>query len=484
MSIRDLHEQLQRGETTSVALTEQYLTRIAAHNPALNAYLAVTADHALTQARAADARRAAGGDVSPLTGIPLAIKDNMVWPHAPTTCASKILEHYRAPYTATAVAKLEAHGAVILGKTNLDEFAMGAANEFSAFGPVHNPWNLEHSPGGSSGGSAAAVAADLCAGSLGSDTGGSIRQPASLCGIVGLKPTYGRVSRYGLVAFASSLDQIGPFGTCVDDVALMLDAIAGHDPHDSTASAEHPVPAQLRALTPAVRGLRVGVVREYIDMATLDVRNAMIEALRVLADQGATLVDITLPNAKYSVPCYYIVAPAEASANLARFDGVRFGHRTRHAGNLRDLYARSRGEGFGPEVIRRIMIGTYVLSSGYYDAYYRKALDARALIHQDFATAFAQVDLVCTPTTPYAAFKLGETSDDPVQRYLADVCTCLCNLGGLPGVSIPCGFDSNQLPIGLQLIGRPFDEVTMLGAAAAYEQATDWHTKKSPLAVQ
>jgi aspartyl-tRNA(Asn)/glutamyl-tRNA(Gln) amidotransferase subunit A len=404
----------------------------------------------------------------------VAVKDNMCVAGTRTTCASKILENFTANFDATAVAKLRAAGAVFIGKTNLDEFAMGSSTENSAFFTTKNPWDLSRIPGGSSGGSASAVAARLAPLALGSDTGGSIRQPAALCGVVGLKPTYGRVSRFGLVAFASSLDQIGPFAANVPDAALLLQALSGHDPKDST-SARVPVPNYTRALSRGVKGLRVGLPKEYfIDGMDPEVEAAVRAAVKTLESLGAKITEVTLPHTDVGLSVYYVIAPSEASANLARFDGVRYGHRSPRAENLLQQYEFSRDEGFGPEVKRRIMLGTYALSSGYYDAFYLKAQKVRTLIKRDFDRAFESVDLIVTPTTPTAAFKAGEKSDDPLQMYLSDVFTISCNLAGLPGLSLPCGFTKNQLPIGLQLLGKPFDEETVLAAAAAYEGATAW----------
>ncbi|MBI2344172.1 MAG: Asp-tRNA(Asn)/Glu-tRNA(Gln) amidotransferase subunit GatA [Deltaproteobacteria bacterium] len=478
--IRTLQKQLAAGTLTSVALTERYLARIREYNPGLHAYLHTAEAFALELAHRADERRRNDRDVTPLTGIPLSIKDVMHVHGLPTTCASKILEHFHPTYHATTVARLLDAGAVILGKTNMDEFAMGASNEHSAYGAVRNPWDPARIPGGSSGGSAAAVSADLCVASLGSDTGGSIRQPAAFCGIVGLKPTYGRVSRYGLVAFASSLDQIGPMTQSVEDAALILQQIAGHDPADSTAR-NIPVPDFSARLGDEIAGVRIGIPEEYFgEGIDAPVEATVRTAIAHLESLGATTVKIHLPHTRYAVPCYYIIAPAEASANLARYDGVRFGHRAAARGNLHDLYCASRSEGFGPEVTRRIMIGTYVLSSGYYDAYYKKAQQVRTLIARDFAEAFTQVDVICTPTTPHVAFRAGERLDDPLQMYLADICTSSCNLAGLPGISVPCGVNADGMPIGLQLLGRPMDEVTLLQVAYAYEQSTSWHRHHPP----
>ncbi|MBI4238227.1 MAG: Asp-tRNA(Asn)/Glu-tRNA(Gln) amidotransferase subunit GatA [Deltaproteobacteria bacterium] len=477
-TIAECSRQLATGERTSVALTEAYLAAMHAHNPELNAYLTTAGDLALQQARQADEQRRSGRNLTPLTGVPLAIKDVMHVPGLPTSCASKMLAQFRPTFTATAVQRLLDAGAVILGKTNMDEFAMGASTEHSAFGVTRNPWDVERTPGGSSGGSATAVAAELCAGALGSDTGGSIRQPASFCGIVGLKPTYGRVSRYGLVAFASSLDQIGPMTHTVEDAAVLLQTIAGHDPADSTSLAV-PVPDYQAALTQGVKGLRIGVPEEYFGSGTdAQVESAVRAALGVLTEMGATLTPIHLPHTKYAVPCYYIIAPAEASANLARYDGVRYGYRSTHGEDLHDLYFNSRSEGFGPEVTRRLIIGTFVLSSGYYDAYYQQAQRVRTLIARDFQAAFEHVDVICTPTTPTTAFRLGEKLDDPVQMYLADICTVSCNLAGLPGISLPCGFTPAGLPIGLQIMGRHLDEATLLRVAHTYEQQQTWHTRR------
>jgi aspartyl-tRNA(Asn)/glutamyl-tRNA(Gln) amidotransferase subunit A len=395
-----------------------------------------------------------------------------------TTCASKILEGFVPPYDATVVARLRAAGAVFMGKTNMDEFAMGSSTENSAFGTTKNPWARDRIPGGSSGGSAAAVAADECLGALGSDTGGSIRQPAACCGVVGFKPTYGRVSRYGLVAFASSLDQIGPFAKDVEDCALLLNAIAGHDANDST-SADVPRPDYTAELKTGVRGLRVGVPKEYfIPGMNRDVEAAVKDAIRALEREGARIEDVSLPNTEYAVAVYYLLATAEASSNLARYDGVRYGYRAKAPTNLMDLYSRSRAEGFGPEVKRRIMLGTYALSSGYYDAYYVKAQRVRTLIKRDFDRAFERVDVIATPTAPTPAFRIGEKTQDPLQMYLSDIFTISVNLAGVPALSMPCGFSGEGLPIGLQLIGKPFAESTILRAAAAYERVTDWTTKK------
>jgi len=441
----------------------------------------VTEEAALAQADAVDAARARGEALSPLAGIPLALKDNLCTLGVETTCSSKILQGFKPPYSATVVDRLQAAGSVFVGKANLDEFAMGSSTENSAFGPSHNPWDLARVPGGSSGGSTAAVAAGEAIWALGSDTGGSIRQPAAFCGVVGLKPTYGRVSRYGLIAFASSLDQIGPITRDVRDAALLLGALSGHDPMDST-SVDLAVPDYAAALTGDVRGLRLGVPREYFAQGVEPAVAASVRAaIDVLVGLGAVAEEISLPHSEYALPTYYILAPAEASSNLARFDGVRFGHRTAHATSHIDLFEKSREEGFGAEVKQRIMIGTYALSAGYYDAFYLKAQQVRTLIKRDFDRAFESYDLIIAPTAPTAAFKIGEVSD-PLAMKLNDVLTIPANMAGIPAVSLPCGFapiDGMDLPIGLQLMAPAFGEETLLRAAHAYEQATDWHTRRA-----
>jgi aspartyl-tRNA(Asn)/glutamyl-tRNA(Gln) amidotransferase subunit A len=474
---------LDAGEIRSVELTRALLDRIVAVDNRVRAFLAIDEQEALEQARAADeqlvARRGAASAAASLLGIPLAIKDVISTQGLTTTCGSRMLETYVPPYDATTVVRLKEAGAVLLGKTNCDEFAMGSSNENSAFFPTRNPWDLTRVPGGSSGGSAAAVAAGEALGTLGTDTGGSIRQPASLCGVTGLKATYGRVSRYGLVAFASSLDQIGPFARTAHDCATLLGVIAGGDPHDATAAPE-PVPDYLAALDGDVRGLRIGVPREYfVEGMEPGVEAAIRAAIAVLRDSGATIVDVSLPHTKYALPVYYIIAPAEASANLARYDGVRYGLRVPDETYWAEL-EQTRGAGFGAEVRRRIMLGTYALSAGYYDAYYRRAQQVRTLIRRDFERAFAQVDLLAAPTSPTVAFPIGAKADDPLAMYLADVCTLPVNLAGVPGLVVPCGF-SDDLPVGLQLIGRPFDEATLLRAGDAYQRVTDWHTRRPPL---
>lgn len=476
LTIHAADELLRRREITSVELTQAVFDRIAQLDPTLHAYLFLAHDAALAQARAADERRANGED-RPLLGIPLAIKDVICVNGLPATAGSKILQGFVPPYDATAVARLRAAGAVFIGKTNTDEFAMGSSTENSAYGVTRNPWDTSCVPGGSSGGSAAAVAADLCLGAFGTDTGGSVRQPASLCGVVGVKPSYGRVSRYGLIAFASSLDQIGPFAKDVEDAALLLQAIAGHDPLDSTSMAL-PVPDYRSFLKADLKGMRVGVPREYfIDGMQPEVESAVHAAIDVLKTLGAEVREVSLPHTDYGLPVYYLIAPAEASANLARFDGVRYGLRVdRH--ELWATYKATRGQGFGPEVKRRIMLGTYALSTGYYDAYYLKAQKVRTLIKGDYDAAFQQVDVIACPTSPTTAFKIGEKVDDPLQMYLSDVFTLNQNLAGICGISLPCGFDGRGLPIGLQINAPAFAEERLLHVAYAYEQATAWHRRK------
>lgn len=473
LTITEAHRLLQRSEVSSVELTQAHLERITALDGTIRAFLTVTAEIALQQARAADQRRRAGED-SPLLGVPLAYKDVLTTRGIETTCGSKILKGYRPPYTATAIARLEAQGAVMLGKTNMDEFAMGSSTENSAYQITHNPWDTGRVPGGSSGGSAAAVAARMVPAALGTDTGGSVRQPASLCGVVGLKPSYGRVSRYGLVAFASSLDTIGPFARSVEDAVLILRVIAGHDPLDST-SVDLPVPDYTAALKPDLAGVRVGVPKEYfIEGIQPDVEAAVRAAISTLEMLGAEVYEVSLPHTDTALPVYYLIAPAEASANLARFDGMRYGPRI-STGELWQTYRETRGAGFGPEVKRRIMLGTYALSAGYYDAYYLKAQKVRTLIKQDFDEAFKTVDVIACPVSPTTAFRIGERVDDPLQMYLSDVFTLAVSLAGVCGISVPCGFDGSGLPIGLQIIGPAFGEERILHVAYAYQQATEWH---------
>ena len=469
---------LTRGETTAEALTATFLDAIRRRDPQVRAFLHVDEAVALGMARAVDEKRRRGEPVGALGGLPVAVKDVLCTAGQPTTCASRILQRFVPPYDAHAISRLRAADAVLLGKTNMDEFAMGSSTENSAYQITCNPWDLERIPGGSSGGSAAAVAAREAPLALGTDTGGSIRQPAALCGVTGLKPTYGRVSRFGLVAFASSLDQVGPFATTVADAALLLEVIAGHDPRDSTSVAKA-VPPYSQTVNQPVRPLTLGVAREYFG-AGLDaeVGQCVRAALRVYEEQGATIREISLPHSPYAIATYYLVATAEASSNLARYDGVHFGHRAAEYQDLIDMYCQSRGEGFGAEVKRRIMLGTYALSSGYKDAYYLKALKVRRLIKEDFDRAFAGCDAILGPTTPTAAFKVGEKVEDPLAMYLADVYTISANLAGLPGISIPCGFTGAGLPVGLQILAPAFEEEKLLRVARMYEQATDWHTRR------
>ena len=479
-TIFGLTARLAQREVSAREVTQSCLDHIARVDGTLHAFLSHDAADALAQADAAD-KRLSAGEHAPLLGVPIAIKDVLAVKGQPLNCGSKILGHFHSPYDATVIEKLRAAGAIVFGRLNMDEFAMGSSTENSAFVTTRNPWDLSRIPGGSSGGSAAAVAADEAIATLGSDTGGSIRQPAALCGCVGVKPTYGRVSRYGLVAFASSLDQIGPFTKDVRDAATMLRVISGHDPRDSTSVPET-VPDYAAAFGGSLKGIRLGLPKEYnIPGLDAEVKAAVDAAVKELQSLGAEMVEISLPHTEYAVATYYIIATAEASANLARFDGIRYGARVDGA-DLMELNSRTRGQGFGPEVKRRILLGTYVLSSGYYDAYYLRAQKVRTLIRRDFLQAFESVDAIVTPTTPTAAFKAGEKSSDPLQMYLSDIFTISCNLAGIPGLSLPCGFTkSPKLPIGLQLLGKPFDEETLLKIAHAYEQSTPWHREKSPL---
>ncbi len=515
----ELVRQLAEGKITSVELAKSYLDRIERHDGRVKAFLRVDPAAALTQAEEIDRRRKAGKPLGPLAGLPVAVKDVLCSQGEPTTCASRMLEQFRPPYDATAVAKLKAADAVLIGRTNMDEFAMGGSNENSAFFPTHNPWDLSRIPGGSSGGSAATVAARMAPLAIGTDTGGSIRCPAGLCGISGLKPSYGRVSRYGLVAFASSLDQIGPLGQTAEDCALLLEVLAGHDPKDST-SVDLPVPRYTETVRCPLEGLRLGLVREHFgEGLDAEVDRAVREAVRVYQSLGASVKELSMPHGKYAVATYYIIAPCEASSNLARYDGVHYGYRAQGSGvrgqgsdaanqqstinnqqsagphpnplpkgegtgsdnALIDMYRRSRSEGFGAEVKRRIMLGTYALSAGYYDAYYKKALKVRRLIRQDFDRAFDHVDLIIGPVTPTPAFKIGERIDDPLAMYLFDLYTVSTNLAGIAAISIPCGLSSAGLPIGLHLQSPPFQEERLLRGAAMFQRATDWHTKLPPL---
>ena len=481
----DLLARLASGETTSLEITRGCLERIERHDAAVNAFLHVNAEAALAQAEDIDRRRKAGETLGRLAGLPVAVKGLLATAGEPTTCASKILENFRPPYDATAVAKLKAADAVLIGKTNMDEFAMGGSNENSAFGPVHNPWDLDRVPGGSSGGAAACVAAGMVPLSVGSDTGGSVRCPAGLCGVTGLKPTYGRISRYGLVAFASSLDQIGPLARSVRDVALLLEVMAGHDPLDST-SVDRPVPQYTSTVNKPLEGMRLGIIREHLgEGLDGEVAAAVREAIKVYESLGAAVREISMPHNKYSVATYYIIAPCEASGNLARYDGAHYGRRAEetesHDSSLLGMYRRSRAEGFGPEVKRRIMLGTYALSAGYYDAYYLKALKVRRLISQDYDRAFEQVDIIAGPVTPTPAFRIGEKVDDPLAMYLFDLYTISANLAGVTAISVPCGTSSAGLPIGLQLQAPTFAEETLLRGAQMFQSETDWHCREAKM---
>ena len=481
LTAHELGARYRSGAAMPTQAVTDYLARIEALDPQVRAFLTVTREDALRRAAQADARFRAGTPQGPLDGVPVALKDVLCTRGIRSTCGSKILERFVPPYDATVVARLFAAGAILLGKLNMDEFAMGSSTEHSAFFTTHNPWDLARVPGGSSGGAAAAVAADMAALTLGTDTGGSIRQPAAFSGVLGMKPTYGRVSRYGLIAFASSLDQIGPFAKDVEDAALMLQTIAGVDPMDST-SVDAPVPDYRAALGQGIEGLRLGVPAEYfIDGMDPEVERAVRAAITTLEGLGARTQPISLPHTEYGLAAYYVIAPAEASSNLARYDGVKYGLRASGARDLIDMYSKTRAAGFGTEVKRRVMLGTYVLSAGYHDAYYGQAQKVRTLVRRDFEEAFERVDLIVAPTTPGVAFKMGER-EDPIQMYLNDIFTIPVNLAGLPGLSIPGGFTQTGLPIGLQLIGRAFDEATLLRAAHAYQQATTWHHRKPALA--
>ena len=479
-TIHELNAAFTTGAASPLAVTEAYLARIGALDAKVGAYLPVTRDDAVTAAKASEARYRAGTPLSPLDGAPIALKDVFCTRGVRTTCGSRILERFVPPYDATMVERLRAAGAVILGKTNMDEFAMGSSTEHSALQVTRNPWDLARVPGGSSGGSAAAVAGGLAAGAFGTDTGGSVRQPAAFCGVVGLKPTYGRVSRYGLIAFASSLDHVAPLALDVVDAALLLGAVAGHDPLDAT-SVEVPVPDYAAALAGGVKGLKVGVPDEYFGAGLdLEIEGAVRAAIDVLRDLGATIERVSLPTTEYGVATYYIVAPAEASSNLARYDGVKYGLRVPGGKDLIDMVSRTRAAGFGAEVKRRIMLGTYALSTGYHDAYYGQAQKVRTLVRREFEAAFARVDILAAPTTPGVAFKHGEKAD-PLAMYMNDVYTIPASMTGLPAVSVPCGFNASGLPIGLQLIGRALDEATLLRAAHTYEQATPWRQRRPDL---
>ncbi|MDQ6959368.1 MAG: Asp-tRNA(Asn)/Glu-tRNA(Gln) amidotransferase subunit GatA [Mariprofundaceae bacterium] len=476
-TLSDMKSRLDTGEISAREITQNVLERIDTHNGTLNAFVHIDPAQVLAQADASDAFRTKH-DARPLEGLPIAVKDIFCTQDGPTTCCSNILKGFHAPYDAHVITQLKKAGAVLLGKTNMDEFAMGSSTETSAYGPCRNPWNTDCIPGGSSGGSASAVAAGLVPAALGTDTGGSIRQPAAVCGITGLKPTYGRVSRRGIIAFASSLDQAGPMTRTVRDTAMITAVISGHDSGDATSVADAPVVDWLGACNPAdMKGMKIGKPREYfVDGMDADVREAVETALKQCENMGAEIVDISLPHTEYAVATYYVIAPSEASANLARYDGVRFGHRCKNPEDLLDMYTRSRDEGFGAEVKRRILTGAFALSSGYYDAYYKKAQQVRTLIRQDFLDAFKQVDVIATPTSPVPAFRIGEKTDDPLTMYLSDIFTIALNLAGLPGLSQPCGF-AGGLPVGLQWIAPAWREDILLSAASAYEAATDWHAR-------
>lgn len=482
LTLHELQDRFTKGDIAAQDIVRAYYLRINQVEPRIKAYVTLAKDSAMADAKALDKRLKGWRKTVPLMGMPIAIKDNICTEGVLTTCASRMLVTFVPPYNATVVTRLRERGYLLLGKTNLDEFAMGSSTENSAFGPSRNPWNPAYVPGGSSGGSAAAVAADECAAALGSDTGGSIRQPAALCGVVGLKPTYGRVSRYGLVAFASSLDQVGPITKDVTDAAIMMNVIAGYDPLDST-SANVPVPDYMKALKKKdVKKLRIGLPNEYFgEGLNPEVEHAVRTAVDVLKELGGEIKEISLPTTRAAVAAYYLIATAEASSNLARYDGIKYGLRTKQSNDLLDMYMKTRQEGFGPEVKRRIMLGTYALSAGYYDAYYGKAQAVRTLIRRDFDAAFKDVDLIVTPVTPTCAFKLGEKVQNPLEMYLSDIYTISVNLAGIPAISIPCGFSTAGLPIGLQLIGRPFEEDLVFRGAHAYEQAAEWRLRKPSL---
>lgn len=484
-SIKELHQQLKNKERSAVEITTQALEHIKKIEPKVRSFLLVTQEEALAQAQKVDQKIARGEDIGLLEGIPIGIKDNMCTKGIRTTCASRILENFVPTYESTVTQKLKEAGAIMVGKTNMDEFAMGSSTENSGYHLTNNPWDLTRVPGGSSGGSAAAVASGECVVALGSDTGGSIRQPASLCGVVGLKPTYGLVSRFGLVAYASSLDQIGPFGRTVEDAAILLQEIAGYDPKDST-SLNIKIPNYLQSLQPNFNSqLKIGIIQEtFGEGLAPEVKEAVEKAIEILENLGAQVQVISCPRFGYGLPVYYIIAPSEASANLARYDGVKYGIRNESADNLLNMYTKTRAQGFGTEVKRRIMLGTYALSAGYYDAYYLKAQKVRTLIKQDFESAFEKVDLLICPTSPTTAFKAGEKTADPLSMYLSDLTTIPVNLAGLPAISVPCGFDSQGLPIGMQLIGNVLKEDLLLNVAYAYEQATQWHSRRPTLSIE
>jgi aspartyl-tRNA(Asn)/glutamyl-tRNA(Gln) amidotransferase subunit A len=481
LTAHELRDLLRKKEVSSVEITKSILDRISEIDSQVQSYITVTGDEAVKRAQEIDDKISAGEQLSDLAGIPMALKDNICTENVLTTCASKMLYNFVPPYNATVTKKLNEAGAVLVGKLNMDEFAMGSSTENSHFKKTKNPYDLDRVPGGSSGGSAAAVSADEAIFALGSDTGGSIRQPAAFCGVVGMKPTYGTVSRFGLVAFASSLDQIGPLTKDVTDCALVLNAITGHDPMDST-SVNIDYPDYTKALVNDVKGLKIGVPKEYIgEGINAEVRDSVLKSIEVLKDLGAEYEEFSLPITEYALPAYYLISSAEASSNLARYDGIKYGYRAEKFKDLLDLYKQTRSEGFGKEVKRRIMLGTYALSSGYYDAYYKKAQQVRTLIMKSFDDAFNKYDVIITPTTPTTAFKFGEKSEDPLEMYAADICTVSVNIAGLPGLVIPCGFDSQGLPVGMQLIGKAFDEPTLLRAAYTFEQNTEYHKVRPKL---
>ena len=478
LTIKEASELIKSKKLSPVELTNSLIDRIESKDDKLNSYITVLSDKALESAGQAEKEISSGNYLGPLHGIPLGLKDIFITKDITTTCGSKMLENFVPPYDATVTTKLMDAGAVILGKNNMDEFAMGSSTETSYFGPTANPWDIARVPGGSSGGSASATAASLCLASVGTDTGGSIRQPASLCGVVGMKPTYGRVSRFGMIAFASSLDQAGPITKTVEDTAIILNAIAGPDPRDSTC-VNIEVPDYTQALKDDLSGLKIGIPKEYfVEGMDNDVEEASKKAISEIENLGAQIVEISLPHTEYAVLTYYIIAPSEASSNLARYDGVKYGYRAEGAESLRDMYFKTRAQGFGEEVKRRIMLGTYALSSGYYDAYYLKAQKVRTLIKKDFDQAFEKVDAIVAPTTPEVAFKIGEKTQDPIKMYLSDVLTIPCNIAGLPGISVPCGYSTDGLPIGIQVLGKPFDEETVIHVAHAYEHNTNWRDKQ------
>lgn len=481
ITIKETAALIKDKKISPVELTKAFLERIETVDKDLNTYITVLSDQALKTAESAENEIMKGNYLGPLHGVPIGLKDIFVMKDVAATCGSKMLENFISPYDATVTTRIKKSGAVILGKNNMDEFAMGSSNETSFFGPVRNPWNTGKVPGGSSGGSASATAAGLCTASLGTDTGGSIRQPAALCGVTGLKPTYGRVSRYGMIAFASSLDQAGPLTRSVEDAAIILNIISGRDELDST-SVDVPVPDFTKNLNGDIKGMKIGIPKEYfVDGMDNDVERSVLKAIQDIKSLGAEIVEISLPHTKYAISTYYIIAPCEASSNLARYDGVRYGYRTPDADSLRDLFFRSRSEGFGEEVKRRIMLGTYALSSGYYDAYYLKSQKVRTLIREDFKKAWETVDVIVAPTTPETAFNINEKTDDPIKMYLSDVLTIPCNIAGIPGLSTPCGFSSDNLPIGLQILGKSFDEDSILRVAHAYEKVNNWNLKTPDL---